>query len=86
MLLFSFTFCIADEEEDPAPSFYCQPGWFKCCFKRPRCTCCTKPSQALHGLAPKCKLINMHELINKSKNDYVTLLPCENGANVNNKG
>ena len=42
-------------------------------------------SQALHGLAPKCKLINMHELINKSTNDYVTLLPCENGANVNNK-
>ena len=43
-------------------------------------------TQALHGLAPKCKLINMHELINKSTNDYVTLLPCENGANVNNKG
>ena len=42
--------------------------------------------QALHGLAPKCKLINMHELINKSTNDYVILLPCENGANVNNKG
>ena len=45
-----------------------------------------KESQALHGLAPKCKLINMHELINKSTNDYVTLLPCENGENVNNKG
>ena len=43
-------------------------------------------SQALHGLAPKCKLINMHELISKSTNDYVTLLRCENGANVNNKG
>ena len=43
-------------------------------------------SQALHRLAPKCKLINMHELINKSANDYVTLLLCENGANVNNKG
>ena len=43
-------------------------------------------SQALHGQAPKCKLINMHELINKFTNDYVTLLPCENGANVNNKG
>ena len=43
-------------------------------------------TQALHGLAPKCKLINMHELINKSTNDYVTLLPCENDANVNNKG
>ena len=42
-------------------------------------------SQALHGLAPKCKLINMHELISKSTNDYVTLLRCENGANVNNK-
>ena len=27
----------------------------------------------------------MHELINKSTNDYVTLLPDENGANVNNK-
>ena len=44
------------------------------------------PTQALHGLAPKCKLINMHELISKSTNDYVTLLPCENGVNVNNKG
>ena len=43
-------------------------------------------AQALHGLAPKCKLINMHVLINKSTNDYVTLLPCENVANVNNKG
>ena len=43
-------------------------------------------SQALHGLAPKCKLINMHELINKSTNDYVTLLHCKNDANVNNKG
>ena len=43
-------------------------------------------AQALHGLAPKCKLINMDELINKSTNDYVTLLPCENVANVNNKG
>ena len=28
----------------------------------------------------------MHKLINKSTNDYVTLLPCENGANVNNQG
>ena len=44
------------------------------------------PAQALHGLAPKCKLINMHELINKSTNDYVTLLHCKNDANVNNKG
>ena len=43
-------------------------------------------TQALHGLAPKCKLINMHELINKSTNHYVTLLLCNNGANVNNKG
>ena len=43
-------------------------------------------TQALHGLATKCKLINMDELINKSTNDYVTLLPCENIANVNNKG
>ena len=48
--------------------------------------CMKAGAQALHGLAPKCKLINMHELINKSTNDYVTLLPCENGANVNNKG
>ena len=43
-------------------------------------------TQALHGLAPKCKLINMHGLINKSTNNYVTLLPSENGANVNDKG
>ena len=43
-------------------------------------------SQALHGLAIVCKLINMHKLINKSTNDYVTLLSCENGENVNNKG
>ena len=43
-------------------------------------------AQALDGLTPKCKLINMHELINKSTNDYVTLLSCENGVNVNNKG
>ena len=42
-------------------------------------------SQALHGLAPKCKLINMHELINKSTNDYATLLPCEIGVNVSNR-
>ena len=47
---------------------------------------CHRKPQALHRLAPKCKLINMHELINKFTNDYVTLLPCENGANVNNKG
>ena len=47
---------------------------------------CYQDPQALHGLAPKCKLINMHELINKSANDYVTLLLFENGANVNNKG
>ena len=33
-----------------------------------------------------CKQTNMHELINEFTNDYVTLLPCENGANVNNKG
>ena len=46
---------------------------------------CELYSQALHGLAPKCKLINIHELINKPRNDYVTMLPCENGANVNNK-
>ena len=28
----------------------------------------------------------MHELINKSTNNYVTLLPFENGTNLNNKG
>ena len=43
-------------------------------------------SQAFHGLAPKCELINMHELINKSTNKNVTLLPNKNGADVNNKG
>ena len=45
-----------------------------------------KVNQTLHALAPKCKLINMYELINKSTDNYVTLLPSENGANVNNKG
>ena len=43
-------------------------------------------SQALHGLAPKCELINMHELIKKSTNNYVTLLPLENGINLKTKG
>ena len=43
-------------------------------------------TQAFHGLAPKCELINMHELINKSTNNYVTLLPLENGTNLNTKG
>ena len=43
-------------------------------------------TQALHGLAPKCKLINMHELINKPTNNYVTLLSSKNGAYVNIKG
>ena len=28
--------------------------------------------QALHGLAPKCNLLNMHEMIYKSTNNYVT--------------
>ena len=42
-------------------------------------------SQALHGLAPKCKLINMHELINKSTNNYVALLPLKNSTNLNTK-
>ena len=50
------------------------------------CKLSVQTTHALPGLAPKCKLINMHELINKSTNDYVKLLPCENGANVNNKG
>ena len=45
-----------------------------------------KYSQALHGLAPKFELINMHELIKKSTNNYVTLLPLENGINLNTKG
>ena len=43
-------------------------------------------TQALHGLAPKCELINMHELIKKSTNNYVTLLPLENGINLKMKG
>ena len=43
-------------------------------------------AQALHGLAPKCELINMHELIKKSTNNYVTLLPLENGIKLNTKG
>ena len=42
--------------------------------------------QALHGLAPRRELINMHELIKKSTNNYVTLLPLENGTNLNTKG
>ena len=44
------------------------------------------PTQALHELAPKCELINMHELIKKSTNNYVTLLPLENCTNLNMKG
>ena len=60
---------------------------YYCDLLRPDTILITIPfPQALHGLAPKCKLINMHELINKSTNDYVTLSPCENGVNVNNKG
>ena len=43
-------------------------------------------TQALDGLAPKCELINMHELFKKSTNNYVTLLPLENGINLNTKG
>ena len=42
-------------------------------------------TQALHGLAPKCELINMHELMNKSTNNYVTQLPLKNGTNWNTK-
>ena len=45
-----------------------------------------KTTQALHGLAPKCELINIHELIKKSTNNFVTLLPLENGINWNRKG
>ena len=36
---------------------------------------CDNSAQALHGLAPKCELINIHELIKKSTINYVTLLP-----------
>ena len=43
-------------------------------------------SQALHGLAPKCELINVHELIKTSTNNYVTLLPLKTGINLNTKG
>ena len=43
-------------------------------------------TQALHGLASKCELINMHELIKKFTNNYVTLLPLENGINLTMKG
>ena len=43
-------------------------------------------TQALHGLGPKCKLIKIHEWIKKSTNKYVTLLPLENGTNLNAKG
>ena len=46
----------------------------------------SRRSQALHGLALKRELINMHELIKKSTNNYVTLLPLENGTNLNMKG
>ena len=46
----------------------------------------SQKTQALDGLAPKCELINMHELIKKSTNNYVTLLPNENGINLNTKG
>ena len=42
-------------------------------------------TQAFHGLAPKCELINMHELINKSTNKNVTVLPSKNGADVTTK-
>ena len=41
-------------------------------------------AQALHGLAPKCKLINMNELIKKSTNCYVT--PLENSTTLNTEG
>ena len=42
--------------------------------------------QALHGLAPKRELINIHELIKESTINYVTLLPLENCINLNAKG
>ena len=64
----------------PAIPICKNPGLFrvKLCF--------STESQALDGLAPKFELINMHELINKSTNNYVTLLPLENGTNLNTKG
>ena len=43
-------------------------------------------TEALHGLVPKRKLINTHELINKCTNNYVTLLPLENGKKFNTNG
>ena len=58
-------------------------------YKLDPCHYFTSPglsSQALHGLAPKCELINVHELIKTSTNNYVTLLPLENGINLNTKG
>ena len=42
-------------------------------------------AQALHGLAPNRKLINVHELVKMSKNRYITLLQLENGNNFNTK-
>ena len=43
-------------------------------------------AQVLYGLAPECKLINKHELVKKSTNNYVTLLPLKSGTNLNTKG
>ena len=46
-------------------------------------------AQALHGLAPKCKLgglIDMHELVKMCKNNCGTLLSLENGKNLIMKG
>ena len=48
---------------------------------------CKVATQALHGLATKCKLINALVLIKIwSTNYYVILLPLENGKNLNIKG
>ena len=38
-------------------------------------------TQALHGLAPKCEMLNMHEIVDKPTNNYITLLSFENGTN-----
>ena len=43
-------------------------------------------TQALHGLAPKCEMLNMQEIVDKSTSNYVTLLSFENGTNLNTKG
>ena len=43
-------------------------------------------TQPLHGLAPKCKLIDVNELVEMSKSNNVTLLPFKNGENMHIEG